>query len=119
MEVLNINGVEYVKKEDAGIIAQEVDGMRFVCVRTYSAGVHCGYLKERNGKEVTLVNAIRVWCWYGACSLSQLATDGSSELSKCKYSVTVPEILLTEAIEIIPMTEKAKSQMEGAKRWKK
>lgn len=117
--VIIINGEEYVKKSEVtnNTLAQEVDGMKFVCVRTFSAGVHCGYLKEHKGKEVTLINAIRVWSWAGACSLSELATLGSKNIGGCKYTVTVPEILLTEAIEIIPMTEAAKTQMEGAKRW--
>lgn len=123
MEIMNINGIEYVKKEYLENmpnckLAEMVDGMPFVCVRTYSAGVHFGYLKSRNGKEVELVNSIRVYYWEGACSLSELATNGSSKIDKCKYSVTVPHIILTEAIEIIDVTEKAKLQMENAKRWK-
>lgn len=123
METININGIEYIKKEELdnvieNQIAEKVDGMPFVCIRTYSAGVHFGYLKSRNGKEVELVNAIRVWYWDGACSLSELATNGSTKIDKCKYSVTVPHIILTEAIEIIDVTEKAKNQMESAKRWK-
>lgn len=122
MDILNINGIEYVKKEEIenlekSKIAEPVDGMQFVCIRTYSAGVHFGYLKSRKGKEVELINAIRVYYWDGACSLSELATNGSTKIAKCKYAVTVPHIVLTEAIEIIDVTEKAKEQMEGAKRW--
>ena len=123
MEIININGIEYVRKEEldnvqVNPLAELVDDMPFVCIRTYSAGVHFGYLKSRNGKEVELVNAIRVYYWDGACSLSELATNGSTKIDECKYAVTVPHIILTEAIEIIDVTEKAKVQMEGAKRWK-
>lgn len=121
METISINGIEYVKKEEldnVNKIAEKLDGMPFVCIRTYSAGVHFGYLKSRNGKEVELVNAIRVYYWDGACSLSELATNGSTKIENCKYAVTVPHIILTEAIEIIDVTEKAKEQMESAKRWK-
>lgn len=122
MKTININGIEYVEKSELdkvveNKIADKVDGMPFVCIRTYSAGVHFGYLKSRNGKEVELINAIRVYYWDGACSLSELATKGSSKLNDCKYAVTVPHIILTEAIEIIDVTKKAKEQMEGAKRW--
>lgn len=122
METININGIEYVKKEELDKVAEnklaeKLDGMPFVCIRTYSAGVHFGYLKSRNGKEVELVNAIRVWYWAGACSLSELATNGSTKLSECKYAVTVPHIVLTEAIEIIDVTDKARIQMQEAKRW--
>lgn len=123
MDIITINGIEYIKKEELekvseNKIAEPIDGMPFVCIRTYSAGVHFGYLKSRNGKEVELVNSIRVYYWDGACSLSELATNGSSKIDKCKYAVTVPHIILTEAIEIIDVTEVAKNQMEGAKRWK-
>ena len=87
-------------------------------VRTFSAGVHFGIVKKRKGKEVTLVNARRLWSWAGACSLSQVATDGV-DVKESKISVTVPEITLTEAIELIPMTNKAAMVLMEAKPWKK
>jgi len=48
-------------------------------VRTYSAGVFLGTVKERNGKEVLLADARRIWYWDGAASLSQLAMEGTSK----------------------------------------
>ena len=123
MNTININGIEYVEKAELdniinSTIAESKDGMPFVCIRTYSAGVHFGYLKSRNGKEVELFDAIRIYYWDGACSLSELATSGSTKLENCKFAVTVPHIILTEAIEIIDVTELAKNQIEGANRWK-
>jgi ferredoxin-fold anticodon binding domain-containing protein len=77
---------------------------KLVMVRTYSAGVHFGTLKSKIGKEVVLENAHRVFYWTNACSLSQLSQEGSKEKnSDNKISIAVPEIVLTEAIEIIPM----------------
>lgn len=93
--------------------------MQFVLIRTYSAGVHFGYLKSRKEKEVELVNAQRVWYWNGACSLSQMAVDGVSKPEDCKFSVVVPNIILTEAIEIITVTEKARKNLQGVTVWKK
>ena len=112
MEKVIINGTTYVPETEATTIA---DGMKYVIVRTYSAGVHMGYLKDRKigGKEVTLVNARRAWYWAGAFTLSAMAVDGVSKPDECKFSTTVPEIILTEAIEIIPCTEKAKEILEG------
>ena len=75
-----------------------------VIVRTYSAGVHIGTLKERNGKEVTLTTARRLWSWAGAFTLSAVATKGVDRANS-RISVAVPEILLTEAIEVIPVSE--------------
>lgn len=49
---------------------------RVCMVRTYSAGVFLGTVAARDGKEVTLTNARRIWYWDGAATLSQLATEG-------------------------------------------
>lgn len=88
-----------------------------VLVRTYSAGVHVGTLKSREGKEVVLTNARRIWYWDGAATLSQLSIDGTSKPQNCKFPAAVPEILLTEAIEIIPITDKARESLAGVKVW--
>ena len=92
---------------------------RYCMVRTYSAGVFAGTIESRNGKEVVLSNARRIWYWDGAASLSQLATSGTSKPKNCKFPEPVAEVLLTEAIEIIPITEIAKASIEGVPIWKK
>jgi len=90
-----------------------------VIIRTYSAGVHAGYLVSRTGKEVELKNSRRIWYWDGAASLSQMAVDGVSNPENCKFSVVLPKIILTEAIEILSCTEKAKICIEGVPEWRK
>jgi hypothetical protein len=79
----------------------------YVIIRTYSAGVHFGIIERREGKEVELRDARRIWYWEGAASLSQMAVNGVSKPKSCKFSVITPVIILTEAIEIIPCTEQA------------
>ena len=88
-------------------------------VRTYSAGVFLGTVKERNGKEVLLENARRIWYWDGAASLSQLANEGTSKPQNCKFPAPVAEVLLTEAIEIIQATEAAIASIAAVPVWKK
>ena len=117
METITVNGEEYIKKSLVNQPAQYVRGMEYVIVRTYSAGVFAGYLKRRDGKEVELVNARRLWFWSGAASLSQLSIDGVSKPKDCKFPAPVPSAVLTEAIEILPVTEKAKSSIDGVKIW--
>ena len=68
---------------------------------------------DLNGKEVVLKNARRIWYWEGAFTLSAVATEGVSKSSK--LSVEVPEILLTEAIEIIPCSEAASANLRTLK----
>lgn len=74
---------------------------KYVLVRTYSAGVHTGYLVEQNNKIVTLKNSRRLWTWgsNGGVALSGVAQLGLSEGKK--IDTMNPFIILTEAIEII------------------
>jgi hypothetical protein len=90
----------------------------YVIVRTFTAGVFAGNLKSRNGKEVQLQNARRIWYWAGAASLSQLAIDGTSKPDQCKFPCSVDNIILTESIEIIECTDKAEKSIKDVKIWK-
>lgn len=114
---IEINGVVYVPKSSVTIPAPALDGMEYCMVRTYSAGVFAGYVESRNGKEVVLRNARRIWRWAGAASLSQLATDGTSNPDECKFPVAVDKVTLTDAVEIIQITSKAKESIEGVSVW--
>ena len=87
-------------------------------VRTYSAGVFAGTVKERDGEEIVLINARRIWYWEGAASLSQLANSGTSKPEECKFPEAVPEIMLRGVIEIIPISERAKQSIESVPVWK-
>ena len=86
--------------------------------RTYSAGVHFGKLVYRDNKECMVKNAIRIWYWDGAASLSQLAMEGVKKPDQCKFAMPVSEILLTEVIEIIPCTDAAIENIESVPSWK-
>jgi len=92
---------------------------KYVIVRTYSAGVFAGFLQSRNGQEVVLTKARRLWYWAGAASLSQLAVDGTSKPNECKFPVAVPRVELLQAIEILDVTKKAQSIIEAVKIWQK
>ncbi len=95
----------------------EVVKYPYVIVRTYSAGVFAGYLSRREGKECELQNARRIWYWAGASSLSELAEKGTSQPSKCKFPSPVSQVILTESIEILSVTETAKASIEGVPAW--
>ncbi len=86
---------------------------RYVVVRTYSAGAHCGRLVERTGREVVLAEARRIWQWSGAYTLHEVAAAGVS--AESKISCVVPTIVLTEAIEVIDCTDMGRASLEGAK----
>ncbi len=90
-----------------------------VIVRGDRSGVFFGTLAAKEGKEVKLEKCRRIWYWDGAASISQLATDGTSNPSNCKFTVTVDEIIITDAIEIILCTEKAADKIEKVAEWKR
>lgn len=84
-----------------------------VIVRTYSAGVHYGELIEKEGAEVILKNARRLWYWKTAncgISLSEVANEGVDSCSKVCEAVGLQWL---DAIEIIPCTKKAIKNIEG------
>lgn len=77
-----------------------------VLVRTNSAGVHYGTLESREGQEIHLSNARRIWSWSGALSLSEIALNGF-DIKNSKLSVAVEEIILPTAIEVIAISLKS------------
>ena len=83
-----------------------------VLVRTYSAGVHIGKVKwinPENANECILENSLRLWKWEnGGLSLSAVANNGikGGRLNR------TDEIALTNVIEYIPTTGKARETYE-------
>ena len=96
---IKVDDIEYIRKDDA----QKPLGKE-VIVRTYSAGVHIGTIKERQGNEVVLLNARRLWQWKGAFTLNAVATNGVDRKNS-RISVSTPEILLINVCEIINIVD--------------
>lgn len=89
-------------------------------IRTYSAGVFFGEVtKQENtpaGVIVTIKDCRRLWRWEGAASLSQLALEGASRNSR--FTMTVPEMVVCGAIEIIPCTDEAVESINAVPVWR-
>lgn len=119
MKEITIDGKQYVPKgtETKFNLAKPKNKMPYVIVRTYSAGVFAGYLKERDGKEATIINARRLWYWDGAASLSQLAMEGTKKPDKCKFPCEVSKIELTEVIEVLEVSKQAQESIQGVPIW--
>lgn len=119
---LTINGVTYVQKGSQQSIVSNKEGLKYVIVRSYGAGVFAGYLKQKDTKgdktDVVILESKRIYYWSGAASLSQLAVDGTSQPKNCKIPVAIPEHEVMNVIEIIPVSEKAKKSIEECPVWK-
>ena len=117
-EVIMIDEVKYVRA-DVAQPAEKLDGMKYVIVRSYDAGCFAGYLAKKDGREVTLKNARRLWYWSGAASLSQLAMEGVTDKDNCKFPCEVTSIIIDNVCEVIEATEKARKIISEVKIWKK
>ena len=90
---------------------------KYCIVRTRSAGVFAGVLERMEDQQSLVSNARRLWRWSGAASLSQLANSGTSDPNECKFPLAVPEVLLTEVIEIIPCSHAAQNSITSVPVW--
>jgi hypothetical protein len=90
---------------------------RYVVVRCQNAGVHTGILEMKQGQEVRLRNARRIWSWTqpdtNDGALSGVANHGVGKGSKVAGPVDTIE--LTDAIEVIATTDKAETSIKNAK----
>jgi hypothetical protein len=114
-ETMTINKVEYVRKDSVKQTPEVLDD--YVIIRSRDSGVHAGYLKSRDGSEVVLTNARRIWKWSGAATLSELAMKGAAKPSGCHVPAAVTEITVLGVCEIIPCTDEARKNIEGLKAW--
>ncbi len=91
---------------------------RHCIVRTESAGVFAGTIKEIDSSAAIVKDARRIWYWSGAATLSQLAIEGTSNPAGCKFPAPVPEVLLNAVIEVIPTSVAARESIEGVPVWR-
>jgi hypothetical protein len=94
-----------------------MNNQKFI-IRTEKAGVFFAEVKERVGQEAVLTNARRLWYWSGANSLSQLAVEGVTNPSSCKFTIAVPEMTVLGVIEVIPCSDVAVANINSVKEWK-
>ena len=89
-----------------------------VIIRTYSAGVWFGRLKEKSGDEVILTEARRMWRWWAeeSISLSGVALHGIKQ-NKSRIAGAIDSVWL-QAIEIIPTSSEAAESIRTAEETK-
>lgn len=117
---VTINGKSYILKDSIkeSVKAENKDGLEYKLIRCDRSGVFAGYLKSLNGKDAIILEARRIFYWTGAASLSQLAIDGTKSPSSCKFPEAVSKIQVTDVIEILDVTEKAKKSIDSVAIWK-
>jgi len=119
MEKTIINGIEYVPKTETQLIEPK-KGEQYCMVRTYSAGVFCGWIDPQKTKsqQNSVRKAKRIHKWEKAASLSELAMTGTATPDECRVPEPVDIIYLERIIEVIPMTDKAIKSINSIPVWK-
>ena len=96
----------------------KIDTNKYYIVRGDRSGVFFGKINCRNGQEVQMTDARCLWYWDGAASIIELSLSGTKKPNNCKFTVTVEEITITDAIEIVPCSEEATAIIKAVKEWK-
>jgi len=114
---ITVDGILYIPKTEA----KPVIGEQYCMVRTYSAGVFCGWIDpaKTNNKRNTVRKAKRIHKWEKSASLSELAMSGTGNPGSCRVPEAVDIVYLEEIIEVIPMTDKAIITIKSIPLWTK
>ena len=99
-------------------IKRKEKAMQKHIIRGNHSGVFYGEIASRSGQEVVIKNCRRLWYWSGAASLSQLAAEGVKCPDDCKFTVTVENLTILDAIELIPCTDAACASIDSVPVWK-
>ena len=93
-----------------------------VIIRADRAGVFYGTLAEveSNGDklQVELTDLRRLWYWAGACSLTQLALEGTKKPDECNFTIRQASAVILGVIEILPCSDVACASIEQVEEWK-
>jgi len=122
-ETITIDEQKYVRADCVQEKEEKLDGMERCIIRSYGAGVFVGYVakqtSELNGVNVILKQAKRIHYWDGACSLTQLALEGTKSPQNCRITESIESQFIANVIEIIPITKKSSKNIDEVKIWKK
>lgn len=117
-ESIMIDDVKYIRADLVKLTADDLHGMPYKIVRCKSSGVFSGYVESRNGREVVIRKARRLWYWAGAATLSQLAMEGTKKPDECRFPCEVDRVKVLDAIELLDVSAAAKKSLDGVKIWK-
>lgn len=110
--------IELTDEQVSALCPKHEDPSDVVMIRSRDAGCFFGNLIAKDGNEVTLRNARRVWYWNGAATLSDLATEGTSKPRECKFPApTEGEHVILGVCEIIPVTKRALRSLNAVSAW--
>lgn len=116
-QMMTIDGETWVKIENV-----EQGQYPYIIARCGDAGVHAGYLIDRDpeNKIVLLAQSLRLWKWHGR-TLSGLALEGPDDIARCKFGPAIGTAERPHEVanycEILPVTDAAKAVILSVPDW--
>ena len=95
--------------------AKETNESAYSIIRCTNSGVFFGKVESLKGQTAKIKEARQIWYWDGAKNVMQIAKDGVNENSQITQSA---DVIVTDAIQIVPCSPKAEACLKGAKEWK-
>lgn len=86
-----------------------------VLIRANGAGVFFGTLEKMEGNQVKVANVRNIWHWTGASCLSQIANEG---VTGDKIGPVVSSMVINNVLQVMPLTDKAITNLENQPEWK-
>lgn len=105
--------MEENKQQQEAVAVTDYDGKK-VLVRSYGAGVYFGTLEWMRGTTVKMTKVRNIWHWTGASCLSQIANEG---VTGDKIGPVVGSMVITNVLQVIPMTDAACQNLENQRQW--
>ena len=90
---------------------------KYVIVRSNEAGVFFGILSAKEGTELTLTNARKVYYWSGAACVEEMSQHGIQNLKDSKLTIFVDTIIISNYVQILFCSEEAIENIKNAKSW--
>lgn len=110
IKTIEINGATYALVGET--VVEPLSN--YSLVRCASSGILFGIVEKQEGQTVVLRNARQLWYWKtNGLNVLDIAVEGI--LSGSKITHEVPSITLTDAICVVPCTEKAAMSIVEAK----
>lgn len=108
-------------KVAAAHVVHATPDMPFVIIRGRDAGVHAGYLEslDRATKSCVLRGARRIWYWFGAASLSELAVYGASKPADCRFGARIDrQEIIGDVCEVIHCQDRGSVMIRTQPEWR-
>lgn len=91
---------------------------KYVIARCHRAGVFFGIYESEVENKLTLKDVRKLHYWNGAAAVEEISQIGTKRPGDCRFTITIPVMTVSNAIQIIPCTDEAVEAIKSVKEWR-